>query len=198
MHLQRMRVILALTGFVEERHHTFSRTDLSNVVVDWDWKALKVNRLFVKSQKLSKTPKRMEEKTLRNHKSQDFSEVIQSDPTWCLSRRSPKILMEMVTKKSPSQKKSQTRRIARSVFFPWRIGFFQTTLQELLGALFVENDPRRPPFPQPGTDHTIPYFLQLGDASFKRKQLSSSRSTRWAQNNSLKWHRATINGKMNG
>ena len=55
----------------------------------------------------------MEEKTLRNHKSQDFSEVIQSDPTWCLSWRSPKILMEMVTKKSPSQKKSQTRRIAR-------------------------------------------------------------------------------------
>ena len=125
----------------------------------------------------------MEEKPLRNHKSQHFSEVIQSDPTWCLSW------------KSPSQKKSQTRRIARSVFFPWRIGFFPTTLQELLGALFVENDPRRPPFPQPGTDHTIPYFLQLGDASFKRQQLSSSRSTRWAQNNSLKWHRATINGE---
>ncbi|CAK9027652.1 unnamed protein product [Durusdinium trenchii] len=31
--------------------------------------------------------------------------------------------------------------------------------EEVYGALFVENDPTRPPFPQPGTDNTIPYFL---------------------------------------
>eukprot|EP00434_Breviolum_minutum_P014113 symbB.v1.2.012444.t1/scaffold860.1/size157271/13 len=39
--------------------------------------------------------------------------------------------------------------------------------EELLGALFVENDPRRPPFPQPGTDHTIPYFLLICTADSK-------------------------------
>eukprot|EP00435_Cladocopium_sp_Y103_P027781 s2356_g6.t2 len=33
--------------------------------------------------------------------------------------------------------------------------------EELYGSLFVENDPKQPPFPQPGTDHTIAYFLLI-------------------------------------
>ena len=35
------------------------------------------------------------------------------------------------------------------------------TAQDIYGSLFVENDPKQPPFPQPGTDHTIAYFLWL-------------------------------------
>ena len=187
MHLQRMRVILALTGFVEERHHTFSRTDLSNVVVDWGWDSSKSEQIVCQKSKVVKNAKKNGRKNLcatTNHSiSARWFKVTQLDAL--VGSHHPK-------------KNHKLAELPGVFFFPWRIGFFPTTLQELLGALFVENDPRRPPFPQPGTDHTIPYFLQLGDASFKRKQLSSSRSTRWAQNNSLKWHRATINGKMNG
>ncbi|CAE7605244.1 eef1aknmt [Symbiodinium natans] len=31
--------------------------------------------------------------------------------------------------------------------------------QETYGPLFMENDPKQPPFPQPGTEGTIPYFV---------------------------------------
>lgn len=61
MHLQRMRVILALTGFVEERHHTLSRTDLSNVVVDWGWDSSKSEQLVCQKSKVKSCQKRQKE-----------------------------------------------------------------------------------------------------------------------------------------
>ena len=40
---------------------------------------------------------------------------------------------------------------------------FRSSLpQEMYGPLFMESDPKQPPFPQPGTEGTIPYFVCLG------------------------------------
>lgn len=51
-------MILALTGFVEERHHTFSRTDLSNVVVDWGWDSSKSEQIVCQKSKVVKNAKK--------------------------------------------------------------------------------------------------------------------------------------------
>ena len=69
---ERMRVILALTGFVEERHHTFSRTDLSNVVVDWDCLPFEMTDCL---SRMVKNAKKKGRKTLAQPKRVTFAEL---------------------------------------------------------------------------------------------------------------------------